>query len=69
MSCSAIDEAAPRGIQNEFMKEQKVRSVYGEVLTVMFQSGNRVMTYEKGFYPASKVFAAHKNNETPKQFI
>jgi hypothetical protein len=41
---------------NKFTKDQKVRDCYGETLTVMFQRGNMVMTYEKGLVHITKLF-------------
>jgi hypothetical protein len=41
---------------NTFLKDQKVRDCYGETLTVMYQRGNMVMTYEKGLVHITKIF-------------
>ena len=41
---------------NQLENGQKVRSVYNEELTVMFQRDNMVMTYENGLYHITKVF-------------
>jgi len=41
---------------NKFIKGQKVRDCYGETLTVMFQSGNMVTTYEKVLINITKIF-------------
>lgn len=42
------------------VKGQKVRSVYGEVLTVLFQRDNMVVTYENGLYHVTKLFIVRK---------
>jgi len=41
---------------NKLLKGQKVRDCYGEILTVMFQRENMVMTYEKGLVHITKIF-------------
>jgi hypothetical protein len=41
---------------NTLLKDQKVRDCYGETLTVMYQRGNMVMTYEKGLVHITKIF-------------
>jgi len=45
---------------NTLSKGQKVRDCYGETLTVMFQSDNMVMTYEKGLIHITNLFAINQ---------